>query len=755
MAASLTSILLRGPGRVPNRRRNPLWRMRRAIYLLALLSLVAVVAGVAYLVAEPLPSDDITALAQTSYLCTSEVTEECGPENATAKLSAGEDRQLVTYDEIPKVMIDATVATEDHDFFRHVGIDPFGIGRAFYRDLRSEGATQGGSTITQQYVKITFLTPEKSFKRKAREAVMAIKLEQELSKEEILTRYLNRIYFGRGAYGVQAAAQAYFAKDATDLDLADAALLAGLIRSPGTADPALDPAEATRRRSTVLVLMVGEGYITQEEADAAEVVGWSGIRPIEDRTGLGEVRGAAYGTEYFVEAVRQQLAELYPGGSIYTDGLRVYTTLDHDLQVAAYETVLAELPDPSDPSASIVAIGSSGRVVAMMGGRDFSVSQVNLALGVDGGGSGRQPGSSFKPIVLAGAISHGISARSLYPAPFTVTLDGANNGEDWVVSGGGSSVGYRDLVDGLRVSSNVVYAQLMLDVGAPSVVEMAHNLGVTADLDPINSLVLGTDEVSVLDMAATYSTLANEGSRYAPVLIERIEDPDGNVICWYPVDGECGDGPGRVPTDPQALDARVARQVNYALEQVVIAGTGRSAEFGRPAAGKTGTTQDARDAWFVGFTCDLTAAVWMGYSGAPGQPAQTMSNFRGDEVHGGDYPAEMWATFMERATRDAPPCNGLPTSGDFSGEIRGSELSTTTTLPYCVPEPDPVPGEEGEDGVTTTTAEAVDGETTTTEPCVVFVPPTTSGPDSSTTEVDSTDTTGAADEVTTTETTSD
>ncbi|MEZ5341140.1 MAG: transglycosylase domain-containing protein [Acidimicrobiales bacterium] len=741
------SPLLRGPGKVPNRRWNPLWRFRRVLFLLGLLGLVAVVGGIAYLAQEPLPADDFAALAQTTYVCTAEVTADCGPQNATAQLSAGEDREIIAYADIPQVMIDATVATEDKDFFNHVGIDPLGIARALYRDVRSDGATQGGSTITQQYVKNTFLTSDRTFERKLREATLAVKLEQQLTKEEILERYLNRIYLGRGAYGVQAASEAYFGKPATQLDLADAAFLAGLIRSPGTADPAKDPVEATRRRSTTLVRMVDEGYISQAQADEANQRDWSGVRPPQDRTGLGEIRGAVFGTEYFVEAVRQELAVLYPDGVWYTSGLRVYTTLNPDLQQAAYTTVVNELPADTDPSASIVALDSKGQVVAMMGGKDFDVSQVNLALGANGGGSGRQPGSSFKPIVLADAIGQGISAKSLYAAPSSITLAGANDGADWTVSGGGSASGYRDLVDGLRVSSNVVYAQLMIDVGPASVVDLARSLGVTADLSAVNSLVLGGEEVSVLDMAAAYSTLSNQGVRYAPVMIERIENSSGDVVCWYPVNGQCTEGPGRTPTDPNAIDPAVARQVNFALQEVVESGTGTAAQFGRPAAGKTGTTQDARDAWFVGFTCDLTAAVWMGYSGAPGQPAQTMSDFRGGEVHGGDYPAEMWSTFMTLATAGAPPCDGLAVSGDFSGEIRNSELSTTTTLPFCL---DSTPAEAGGESTTT----VADEQAATTAPCEP-APTTTIDPGATTTtDPDAPSSTTAPGDATSTPTTS-
>ncbi len=345
-----------------------------------------------------------------------------------------------------------------------------------------------------------------------------------------------------------------------------------------------------------------------------------------------------------------------------------------------------------------MALDNAGRVVAMMAGTDFEASEVNLALGREGGGSGRQPGSAFKPFVLAESLEQGFSARSLYAAPSAIEIEGANNGGVWRVRGGGSSTGYRDLIDGLRVSSNVVYAQLMIDTRPDQVVQMAHKLGITADLPSVNSLVLGAGEVSVMDMASAYSTFEREGVALAPVLIERVEDASGNVLCWYPVGATCQDNPTREGT--QVIDPQIAREVNYGLTQVIESGTGRNALFGAPAAGKTGTTQDARDAWFVGFTCDLTAAVWMGYPGAPGEELRTMSDFRGIEVHGGDYPAEMWAEFMSRATESRSiddggdsGCTELPTDDEFPGQVRNPDLATTTTLPAC-----PSGGEEVQEG---------------------------------------------------------
>ncbi len=725
--------LLNGPGPSKNRRRNPLWRFRRFLLLIVLFGMGVVLGGVILLAQEPLPplDDPFVALKQTTYVCTAEIEADCSADVAVLELSAGEDRQIVRYGEIPEVVINAVVAAEDKDYFSHHGLDPAGIGRALYHDIRERSASQGGSTITQQYVKNAFLTSDRTVVRKLKEAALAVKLNQQLSKEEILERYLNLIYFGRGAYGIQAAAQNYFGKNVGELDIADSAYLASLIRSPGTADAERDPEEATRRRATVLARMVADGYISQPQADEANARDWSSIVDRLNREEAPASVGSRDGSAYFLEAVRQQLVGLESelaadgvNGEVYTAGFRVYTTLDPQLQEAAFSTV-TEVVDPrrdaNDPSASLVAIDEQGRVVAMVGGYDFSTSQVNLAMGRQGGGSGRQPGSSFKTFVLAEAIEQGISAKSLYSAPSVIEIPGADNGNTWTVRGGSSPDGYRDLVDGLRGSSNVVYAQLMVDVGSQSVVELANRLGVSAELEPVNALVLGSGEVSVMDMAAAYSTISNQGVRRDPVLIERIEDVNGKVICWFPIGSHCQD---EQPMEELVLESGIARQVTHALTRVVEAGTGRGVRnfFDQPAAGKTGTTQDARDAWFVGFSCDLTTAVWMGYPGSPGEPARFMSDFRGIEVHGGDFPAEMWGAFMAKASLirggGSPyPCDGLATQTDFPGKQLNPELSTTT-LPPCAPLPpttEPVLGEDGQP--VATTAPAVGEETTTTEPC--------------------------------------
>jgi penicillin-binding protein 1A len=656
----------------PGSDRSILWRWRRGLFLVGLVG-VAATGGVAAVVLNiELPPTD--PLLQTSFVCAADVTEACGPQNAIATFSAEEDRINVPLAELPDDLVHAVLATEDRDYYRHGGVDPVGIGRALYQDVRGSGVSQGGSTITQQYVKNVYLTSERSVVRKVKEAILAVKLERELDKDEILERYLNTIYFGRGAYGVGAAARAYYGKDVRELGVLESSYLAGLIRSPTSADPLTNPEEAARRRSTVLVAMVEEGYITatqQAEVEALPIA--TGVQPPNDRTGLGVVKGADMGTEYFVEAVRRQVADEFGEDTLYGGGLRIYTTIDFDMQRAAWDAVTSTLDEPDDPAAALVAVDEYGYVKAMVGGTDFRASQVNLALGAAAGGSGRGAGSSFKPFVLARAIQEGVSLNSKFEAPGQMTFPKANAGEDWVVNNyGGTEQGVLDLVDATRVSSNTAYAQLMLEVGSTDAAAMANSLGVSADLPQVASLVLGTGEVSPLDMAAGYSTFANRGIRNEPTMIARIEqvDEDGGV--------RIVDQPR--PTGERVLTEQEADLVTYCLQTVVEDGTGTAAAFGKPAAGKTGTTQDNKDAWFVGYTPTLTAAVWMGYPdvNADGD-VPTMKNVHGlPGVTGGSLPAEIWRKFMTAATEGTDTGTfSDPTS--FPGTELNEELEVTTT----------------------------------------------------------------------------
>jgi penicillin-binding protein 1A len=698
-----------------------LWRWRRGLFLGGL-GTVAGLGGIASIVFNiDLPPVD--PLLQTTFVCSVDVTDACGPDNAIATFSAEEDRINVPLEELPEVLTQAVLATEDRDFFEHGGVDPVGIARALYQDAKGSGARQGGSTITQQYVKNAYLTSERSITRKIKEAVLSVKLEQELDKHEILERYLNTIYFGRGAYGVGAASRAYFGKDVRQIGLPEASYLAGLIRSPGSADAQEDPTEAPRRRATVLAAMTKVGYITAAEASQVDAMGWEYVRPRRDRTKL-QLREdwQGIGAEYFIEAIRIDVAKRYGEDMLYGGGLRIYTTLDHDMQAAAWSAVTSTLDQPDDPDAALVAVDELGHVRAMVGGRDMETQKVNLALGKAGGGSGRQAGSSFKPFVLAEAIQQGISLNSKFEAPARLVIPRANAGEDWTVRNyAETEQGVLDLVDATRVSSNTAYAQLMMEVGPEAVVDMAHQLGVSAELPAVNSLVLGTGEVSVLDMASAFSTFANRGIRNDPALVTRIDQVDQ--------DGHLSVVERSSPSGQRVLSDQEADLVTYCLRQVVEAGSGRTANIGPAVAGKTGTTQDNRDAWFVGYNPKLTAAVWMGYAGAPGEEVRFMNNVHGREVTGGSFPAEIWAKFMRAATKGME-VDRFPQPTSFPGRELNEKLelptsSTSSTSSTTAPEESTSTTEPAE---STTTTVAPSTTTTGAPPTTAPAPSTTAPP---------------------------
>jgi len=670
------------------RRRSIFWRWRRLFFLIGLLMATGT-AGVALILSQvELPNDGVVAPEnQTSYLCDASVQPgtPCTASNAIAAFHGDENRQNVKLDQIPKVLQNAVLSAEDRDYFNHDGVNPQGIARAAYQDIRS-GSQQGGSTITQQYVKNVFLSNERTLTRKLKEGVMAMKLEQKIGKEDILERYLNVIYFGRGAYGVQAASQAYFKKDVKDLLLHDAALLAGLIRSPNSAEPyePSEKAEAKRRRHTVLVAMEEEGHITKAELEMADAVPLDlngGVQPPKPSTGVDYLRGHETGTEYFVEYVRKQLVDKYGNAALYGGGMRIYTTLEPGYQAAAWTAVTDTLNQPGDPAGSLVAIDDKGYIKAMMGGRWFgegpNESTVNLATGTDGGGSGRQPGSTFKAFALAEAVIQGYSIESKFEAPKEIKIPTPGADEDfWKVKGGCcEEQGFRaDLVTATQKSVNTVYAQLMMDLGPDKVIKTAKSLGITSEMQPYPSIVLGTGSVSVLDMASAYSTFQNNGTHIEPTSIVHVELADGTA-----------------PAPPEARRSQVlspeqCAKVVYALQKVTEkGGTGAAANFGRPAAGKTGTTQDNKDAWFVGFTPRLTAAVWMGY-----EIPKEMVEVHGQSVQGGNLPSQVWKKFMMAvANTDVGPFP-KPKGDVASGRLMHPELNTTTTqAPPPTPPPPP------------------------------------------------------------------
>ena len=631
-------------------------------FLFGLLGLTAL-AGVAWVITHvPLPPE--VPQAQTSI-----VYDATGAQIAT--FHGDENRFPVKLEQVPKVTIDAVIAAEDRKFFQHRGIDPLGIARATWADIRRRGVRQGGSTITQQYVKNAFIGGghERTLSRKLKEAIVAVKVESKYSKQEILERYLNTVYFGRGAYGIQAAAKAYYDKDAAQLDLKESAYLVGLIRTPSEGDVATDPLLAEDLRTIVLNAMVEQRSITRAQADEAEAVGLSSYvkpRKVSETTVTSSVKGV----EYFVEYVRQQLLTTHTIDEILRGGLRIHTTLDPRLQELAYDAVYGDtLNRVNDPAGALVSLDPDGRVVAMVGGKDWSASKVNLAVGAEGGGGGRQAGSTFKPFLLAETVRQGYSVESSFAGPSKIVLPKADAGTDWEVENyEGASYGRINLIDATANSVNTVYAQLAMAIGPEAVADMARKLGVKkSKLNSVVSLPLGTGNVSVLEMADAYLTFANEGMQTDPRVIKRITVGESTIV-----DDE--------PERTRVLERDQANVVNFVLRQVVDRGSGVRARLPTgPAWGKTGTTEDYGDAWFVGYNRKLTTAVWMGY---PGGQSEGLFNVHGwSRVSGGTLPAEIWRRFMSRAAPDRSEFPKPPSLGGKSfagGVIRYRDTSATT-----------------------------------------------------------------------------
>jgi penicillin-binding protein 1A len=557
-------------------------------------------------------------------------------------LHAEQDREQVALSEMADPLKAAVLAIEDSRFFTHKGVDLRALARALRRDAEAGEVKEGGSTITQQYVKNVLLDPKKTVHRKIREAVMAFQIERTHTKEAILEGYLNRIYFGNGAYGVQAAAQLYFNKPASNLTLAEGALLAGLVQAPESYDPFTAADAAFARRQVVLARM-RELHAAPDADIAAAAAAPLGVvaKP---------AAGARYPAAYFVERVKRFVLDDPRFGAtaaerrrlLFEEGLRIRTTVDLRIQQAAEEAVKSVLPNPAtDPSGAVVALDPrNGFVRALVGGRDFFGPEPEAKFDLATQGM-RQTGSSFKPFVLAEALAQGISPQKVYEAPTSLTIPMPAGQEPWVVNNyegeGGPPV---NLVDATVHSINTVYAQLIQEVGPQKAIDMAHTLGITGPLKPYPSAVLGSNEISVLDMASAYSTFAADGLHADPVFVTEITRADGSVIYRRP------------STLHRAIPTDVARGVTGILTQVVQRGTGVAAQLGdRPVAGKTGTANEWRDAWFVGYTPDLVAAVWVGFPERLRSMTPPATSIR---VTGGSWPARIWHTVMEPALGDSP-----------------------------------------------------------------------------------------------------
>ena len=589
------------------------WRTGLLIFLVVLLA-----GGIAGCIAYERLTEDLPDLSGTTEPLaeTSVIYDRNG--DVLVELHAEQNRTYVPLASIPVQLRQAVISTEDQRFYEHEGVDPWGIARALWVNV-TQGKHHGGSTITQQYVVNTLIEREDTLARKVKEAILAYQLESQFTKDEILEKYLNTIYFGHGAYGVQAAAVTYFGKDVSDLTTAECAMIGGLLRSPGGYSPRIDPEAAKARRDTVLGQMLSLGYLDQATHDAA----------VAEPFTLAAPAPTATIAPYFVEWVKQTLIDEHGPDAVYKGGLRVETTLDPAAQAAAEEAIASVLDQPDDPSAALVSLDPrTGEVVALVGGKDFDTQQFNVA--VQGK---RQPGSSFKPFVLVTALQEGISPEQTYESSAgSFAIPG---GQTWKVSGysGGGPMRLRVATE---KSINSVYAQLILAVGADDVAETAKNMGIETPIKAVPSIALGAQEVTPLEMASAYGTLANAGVHVPAHGITRVTSIDGEVLFEAPTTGT------------EVISPAVAYVTTDLLKGVISRGTGTAAKIGRPAAGKTGTTQEYRDAWFVGYTPQLSTAVWIGYT----EGQIEMTNVHGRKVTGGSFPAQIWAGFMKTALAD-------------------------------------------------------------------------------------------------------
>lgn len=534
-----------------------------------------------------------------------------------AEWHAEQDRRLVSLDDLPKSVGDAVVAIEDERFYEHNGVDVRAVARALAINGRAGAYRQGGSTITQQVVKLLFTDGKRTLGRKVREALMAYQLETKADKHQVLGTYLNLVYFGSGAYGVESAAEHYFGKHASELTIAESAMLAGVIRSPARYSPRANPGAALERRNAVIRKMRDLGYITaHQEAQSLAA-------PVD----LVPPKASSEIAPYFVEYVKQELIKKLGADAVFRGGLRVYTTLVPRLQKRAEAAVEQRLPWKKDPGAAVVSMDyRTGDIVALVGGRDFSADQFNLA--VQGK---RQPGSAFKPFVLVTALQQGITPdRTFGAGPYEVQVkDGI-----WRVDNYENDKTSHSLT--LRAATiwsvNAVYARLIMQVGADNVAATAKRMGITTHVDPNPAIALGglSRGVSPLEMADAYSTLASGGLRVTPRSVVRVTDDAGHAVLGYPT------------TRKRVLPAATAATASSLLHDVVQRGTGVEAAYGPWAAGKTGTTQSYRDAWFVGWSSGLTTAVWVGYP----QGQVSMTRVHGIKVTGGSFPARIWHDYM-------------------------------------------------------------------------------------------------------------
>ena len=584
-----------------------------------------------------------------------------------------EKREPVPLETIPRDLTAALVATEDRKFYKHSGVDLKGIARAIYKDIKAGEFVEGASTITQQLAKTLFLTPRKTLVRKLKEAILAFQLERRYTKDEILELYLNQVYFGSGAYGVESAAKIFFGKSVKDLTLSECALVAGMPKSPSRYSPLVNPDLAVKRRNTVLQQMHDTGIISDALYRQAK----------NEALDTDSRRSGPLQAPYFVEYIKSTLEDELGSTRLYKSGLSIYTTLNFQLQQAAEKAMadgLAALTgrmqqaqiDDAGTQAALISIDlTTGGILAMVGGEDFSTSRFNRATMAL-----RQPGSAFKPFVYAYAIEQGLAQnKTILDAP--VVYRGAQDGQDWKPQN--FSIGYKGemtLRHALAISQNIPAVRLLQSLGPLSVAQFAHQLGIKSPLTSNLSLALGTSEVTLLELTAAYAVFPNKGERIEPYGILEVSDRQGRII-WR--------------TKPQkrlVMSRSTAAIVTNMLEGVINEGTGRRAQvLGKAVAGKTGTSNDYKDALFVGFSPRIIAGVWVG---------RDRGGSLGDRETGARAALPIWTDFMQVALQNEPhlyfdipddvrpiridPLTGLPQADDSKASVvalfkKGSEPS--------------------------------------------------------------------------------
>jgi len=609
------------------RRRIRKLRLFGLLLILSVIGLVSFTFGLVTAIASEIPSLDLTRLQKhevDGYIYAGRPSDR-----VLAVLRGSESRIIVPSNGISGRMKQSIVAIEDKRFYEHRGVDLHAIARAVWEDVRNKKVVEGGSTITQQFVKNTYLQNQRSIGRKLKEAALAWQLEQRWSKDRILTAYLNTIYFGNGAYGIEQAALTYFHHKADQMTWAEAALLAGIPSDPWQYDPVTNPKAARGRRAIVLRALYDQGDITYREFQLAN------RRPLPKPEDV-HLSGKQGPAPYFTNYVKQQLIDRYGSGRVFGGGLRVRTTIDLKAQRFARQAISKWLPNPNGPSAALVAVDPrTGKVLAMIGGKSYIKSQFNLAVQGE-----RQPGSSFKPFVLSTALKEGISPESQFESgPVQIPL----GDRIWYVHNyENSDLGRISLSTATEFSDNTVYAQLTQLVGPGAVVRTAKSLGITSPLKNYFAIGLGGEAVNPLEMARAFSAFANGGKRIDgaafgnhPRAISLVQNQNKRIV------------DNNQPVRRPVLAENTAALVTALLRNVVIGGTGRQAQLsdGREVAGKTGTTENYGDAWFVGYTPQLVVAVWVGY---PNTLRPMLTEYHGKAVAGGTFPALIWKSFMEK-----------------------------------------------------------------------------------------------------------